>query len=129
MDPELESLLPYLAETKAEIKHAEVRQKNLQARILEIAKEKGMTGEVEFDYAGRFFRANLNIGRVRTRLPNQKEIIEQIRQMLPEGEQTVEHAQTVYDSLKREDTMNDSVTMKEIVPSQPKEEKPVTEGE
>jgi hypothetical protein len=129
MDPELESLLPWLAETKAEIKLAEQRLKNLQTRILAIAKEKNLTGEIEFDYAGRYFRASLNMDRTRHRLPNQKEIIEQIRKMLPEGKQTVQDAQAVYDSLKEEDTMNDSVTLKEVVPSQPKEEKTVIEGE
>jgi hypothetical protein len=67
--------------------------------------------------------------RTRHRLPNQKEIIEQIRKMLPEGKQTVQDAQAVYESLKEEDTMNDSVTLKEVVPSQPKEEKTVIEGE
>jgi hypothetical protein len=125
----MENLLPWLVETKAEIKVAEQRLKNLQNRILEIAKEKRLTGGIDFTYAGRHFRASLNQDRMRSRLPNQKEIIEQIRKMLPEGKQTLETAQSVYESLKEESPMSDSVTTKEINPPTPEEETPVIEGE
>ena len=125
----MENLLPWLVETKAEIKVAEQRLKNLQTRILVIAKEQELSGEISFDYAGRHFIATLNQDRTRHRLPNQKEIIEQIRKMLPEGKQTLEAAQSVYESLKEDAPMNDSVTTKEINPPKPKKEKPVIEGE
>lgn len=119
MDQQLESLLAWFQETKMEISNAKERQKHLQTQILNLAKEKGVRGIVNFDYAGDYFQGSLNIDRTRTKLPTKDEVIEQFRKMLPEGEQTVENAKKLYESLCKEDSMNDSVTVKAVEP--PKE--------
>ena len=115
----METQLAWLQETKLEIKNAQGRLKNLQKQILNHAKENGIRGAVNFDYAGEHYEANLNIDRTRTKLPSKEEVIEQFRKMLPEGMQTVENAKKVYESLQTEAEMNDSVTIKAINP--PKE--------
>ena len=88
------------------------------ADSIEIAKEKGLSGTVRFDYAGMYFEASLNIDRTRTKNPTKSEVIEQFRKMLPEGEQTVENARKVYDSLTSQASQTDSVTSKEVNPPQ-----------
>jgi len=115
----LESLLAWFQETKMEISNAKERQKHLQTQILNLAKEKGVRGIVNFDYAGDYFQASLNVDRTRTKLPTKDEVIEQFRKMLPEGEQTAENAKKLYESLCKDDSMNDSVTVKAVEP--PKE--------
>lgn len=115
----MESLLAWFQETKMEISNAKERQKHLQTQILNLAKEKGVRGIVNFDYAGDYFQASLNVGRTRTKLPTKDEVIEQFRKMLPEGEQTAENAKKLYESLCKDDSMNDSVTVKAVEP--PKE--------
>jgi len=115
----METQLAWLQETKMEIKNAQERLKSLQTQILNNAKENGISGAVNFDYAGEYYQANLNIGRTRAKLPSKDEVIEQFRKMLPEGEQTVENAEKVYKSLVTDAEMNDSVTIKAINP--PKE--------
>jgi PII-like signaling protein len=115
----METQLAWLQETKLEIKNANERLKNLQKQILSYAKENGVRGAVNFDYAGGHYEANLNIDRTRTKLPSKEEVVEQFRKMLPEGMQTVENAKKVYESLQTEAKMNDSVTIKAINP--PKE--------
>ena len=112
----MDSLLAWHEEVKAEKKMAESRQKSLEKQILELAKKKGISGEVAFDYAGRYFRANINIDRTRTKLPTKDEVIEQIRKMLPEEEQTVDNARKVYEGLTKQAPMSDSVTTKEVEP-------------
>lgn len=119
MDQQLESLLAWFQETKMEISNAKERQKHLQTQILNLAKEKGVRGIVNFDYAGDYFQASLNVDRTRTKLPTKDEVIEQFRKMLPEGEQTAENAKKLYESLCKDDSMNDSVTVKAVEP--PKE--------
>ena len=119
MDQQLESLLAWFQETKMEISNAKERQKHLQTQILNLAKEKGVRGIVNFDYAGDYFQASLNVDRTRTKLPTKDEVIEQFRKMLPEGEQTAENAKKLYESLCKDDSMNDSVTIKAVEP--PKE--------
>lgn len=118
-DEKLESLLSWFEETKEEQKVIEARRKALEKQILDHAKENGICGAVRFDYAGRYFEASLNIDRIRTKLPSKKEVIEQFRKMLPEGKQTAEEAQKLYDSLTSEASMTDSVTVKAVDP--PKE--------
>jgi len=115
----MENLLSWFEETKEEQKVIEARRKALEKQILDLAKEKGICGVVPFDYAGRYFEASLNIDRIRTKLPSKKEVIEQFRKMLPEGKQTAEEAQKLYDSLTSEASMTDSVTIKAVDP--PKE--------
>jgi len=115
----METQLAWLQETKLEIKNATERLKNLQKQILSYAKENGIRGAVNFDYAGEHYEASLNIDRTRTKLPSKEEVIEQFRKMLPEGMQTVENAEKVYKSLQTDAEMNDSVTIKAINP--PKE--------
>ena len=115
----METQLAWLQETKLEIKNANERLKNLQKQILSYAKENGVHGAVNFDYAGEHYQASLNVDRSRTKLPSKEEVIEQFRKMLPEGMQTVENAEKVYKSLQTEAEMNDSVTIKAINP--PKE--------
>ena len=115
----MESLLAWFQETKMEISNAKERQKHLQTQILNLAKEKGVRGIVNFDYAGDYFQASLNVDRTRTKLPTKDEVIEQFRKMLPEGEQTAENAKKLYESLCKDDSMNDSVTIKAVEP--PKE--------
>lgn len=115
----MESLLAWFQETKMEISNAKERQKHLQTQILNLAKEKGVRGIVNFDYAGDYFQASLNVDRTRTKLPTKDEVIEQFRKMLPEGEQTAENAKKLYESLCKDDSMNDSVTVKAVEP--PKE--------
>lgn len=112
----MDSLLAWFNETKLEIKVSQERLKRLQTQILSAAKEEGISGVVDFDYAGRHYQARLNIGRSRTKLPTKDEVIEQFRKMLPEGEQTVENATKLYESLCKEDSMKDSVTTKEVDP-------------
>jgi hypothetical protein len=119
VDQNLESLLAWHEEVKAELKSATNRKGALEKQILEIAKERGMRGAVRFDYAGMYFEASLNFDRTRTKNPNKDEVIEQFRKMLPEGEQTVENARKVYDSLTKQASMQDSVTSKAVDP--PKE--------
>ena len=119
MDQQLESLLSWFSETKMEIRNATQRLKNLQTQILSHAKEKGVTGIVNFDYAGDYYQASLNVDRTRTKLPTKDEVIEQFRKMLPEGEQTTENAEKLYASLCKDDSMSDSVTIKAVEP--PKE--------
>ena len=65
-----------------------------------------------------YFEASLNIDRTRTKNPTKSEVIEQFRKMLPEGEQTVENARKVYDSLTSQASQTDSVTSKEVNPPQ-----------
>ena len=65
-----------------------------------------------------YFEASLNIDRTRTKNPTKSEVIEQFRKMLPEGEQTVENARKVYDSLPSQASQTDSVTSKEVNPPQ-----------
>ena len=118
MDQQLESLLSWFQETKMEIKNATQRLSNLQTQILDLAKEKKIFGVVKFDYASDYFEASLNVDRTRTKLPTKDEVIEQFRKMLPEGEQTVENARKVYDSLTSQASQTDSVTSKEVNPPQ-----------
>ena len=115
----METQLAWLQETKLKVKNATERLKNLQKQILSYAKENGIRGAVNFDYAGEHYEASLNIDRTRTKLPSKEEVIEQFRKMLPEGMQTVENAEKVYKSLQTDAEMNDSVTIKAINP--PKE--------
>ena len=115
----LEAYLAWHEEAKAELKNAKERKLALEKQILEIAKEEGIHGAVRFDYAGMHFEASLNIGRTRTKNPTKSEVIEQFRKMLPEGEQTVENARKVYDSLTSQASQTDSVTSKGVDP--PKE--------
>ncbi|MBK38529.1 MAG: hypothetical protein CMB45_06040 [Euryarchaeota archaeon] len=115
----LEAYLAWHEEAKAELKNAKERKQALEKQILELAKEKGMSGAVRFDYAGMYFEASINIDRTRTKNPTKSEVIEQFRKMLPEGEQTVENAREVYDSLTSQASQTDSVTSKEVNP--PKE--------
>ena len=115
----MESLLAWHEEAKLELKNAKDRKGALEQQILALAKEKGLRGAVNFDYAGEYFQASLNFDRTRTKNPNKDEVIEQFRKMLPEGEQTVENARKVYDSLTKQASMNDSVTSKAVDP--PKE--------
>ena len=112
----MDSLLAWHEEAKAEKKAAESRQKSLEKQILELAKKEGISGELAFDYAGRYFKANINIDRTRTKLPTKDEVIEQIRKMLPEEEQTVDNARKVYEGLTKQAPMSDSVTTKEVEP-------------
>ena len=115
----LESLLAWHEEAKEEMKAADNRRKSLEKQILEHAKAKGIRGAVSFDYAGMYFEANINIDRTRTKNPTKDEVIEQFRKMLPEGEQTVENARKVYDSLTKQGSVRDTVTSKSVNP--PKE--------
>ncbi len=119
MDQSLEPLLSWFNETKMEIKIAQQRLKNLQKQILDHAKANNIRGTVDFDYAGDYYQATLNIDRTRTKLPSKDEVIEQFRKMLPEGMQTTENAEKVYKSLETDADMNDSVTIKAVNP--PKE--------
>ena len=112
----MDSLLAWHEEAKAEKKAAESRQKSLEKQILELAKKEGISGELAFDYAGRYFKANINIDRTRAKLPTKDEVIEQIRKMLPEEEQTVDNARKVYEGLTKQAPMSDSVTTKEVEP-------------
>ena len=57
----LEAYLAWHEEAKAELKNAKERKQALEKQILEIAKEKGLSGTVRFDYAGMYFEASLNI--------------------------------------------------------------------
>ena len=82
---------------------------------MEKAKKEGISGEIAFDYAGRYFKANINIGTTRTKLPTKDEVIEQFRKMLPEDKQTVEEAK-VYEGLTKQAPMSNSVTTKEVEP-------------
>lgn len=102
-----------------EIKAATERLGNLQTQILGLAMEKKIFGVVNFDYAGDYFQASLNVDRTRTKLPKKDEVIEQFRKMLPEDKQTTENAKKIYTSLCDEDSpMNDSVTIKPVAPPQ-----------
>ena len=112
----LEAYLAWHEEAKAELKNAKERKQALEKQILEIAKEKGLSGTVRFDYAGMYFEASLNIDRTRTKLPTKDEVIGQFRKMLPEGKRTVEEARKVYDRLTKQAPMSDSVTTKEVEP-------------
>ncbi len=68
----MESLLSWFQETKMEIKDATERLGNLQKQILNLAKEKKIFGIVNFDYAGDYFQASLNVDRTRTKLPTKR---------------------------------------------------------
>jgi hypothetical protein len=115
----MESLLSWFQETKMEIIDAKERLGNLQTQILNLAMEKKIFGIVNFDYAGDYFQASLNVDRTRTKLPKKDEVIEQFRKMLPEDKQTTENAKKIYTSLCDEDSpMNDSVTIKPVAPPQ-----------
>jgi len=115
----MDSLLAWHEEAKAELKVVKSRKDALEKQILEMAKKQGITGEIAFDYAGHYFKANINIDRTRTKLPTKDEVIEQIRTMLPEGERTVDNARKVYEGLTKQAPMSDSVTTKAVDP--PKE--------
>ncbi len=112
----MDSLLAWHEEAKAELKTVTDRKKALEKQILELAKKEGISGEIAFNYAGRYFKANINIDRTRTKLPTKDEVIEQIRKMLPEEEQTVDNARKVYEGLTKQAPMSDSVTTKEVEP-------------
>ena len=112
----MDSLLAWHEEAKAELKAVTDRKKALEKQILEKAKKEGISGEISFDYAGRYFKANINIDRTRTKLPTKDEVIEQFRKMLPEEEQTVDNARKVYEGLTKQVSMSDSVTTKEVEP-------------
>jgi outer membrane PBP1 activator LpoA protein len=106
--------LAWLAEAKEEMKIVERRVKALQQKILEAAKELKMRGKVEFNYAGKYYEASLNIDRIRIKNPTIDDLKERIRKLLPEGEQTAENADKEWKSLCVEAPMNDSVTLKEV---------------
>ena len=112
----MDSLLAWHEEAKVELKTVTDRKKALEKQILELAKKEGISGEIAFNYAGRYFKANINIDRTRTKLPTKDEVIEQIRKMLPEEEQTVDNARKVYEGLTKQAPMSDSVTTKEVEP-------------
>lgn len=114
----MDSLLAWHEEAKAELKAVTDRKKALEKQILEKATKEGISGEIAFDYAGRYFKANINIDRTRTKLPTKDEVIEQFRKMLPEGKRTVEEARKVYDRLTKQAPMSNSVTTKAVEPPQ-----------
>lgn len=113
MTQDIEAKLSHFNEAKEEIRLLKQNIAALEEDILRILKDKGKPpSEVSFAYAGRFYRAVINIDRTANRAPNQEDTIEAIRKMMPEGEQTTEKAKAHYQSLYKEKPVRDSVTIR-----------------
>ena len=115
MTQEIEAKLSHLNEAKEELRLLQKHVVALESDILRtIQEEECPPSAVNFSYAGGYYRANINIGRVMSRAPNQKETIEAIRKLLPDGEQTTKAAEAHYQSLYQERPIRDSVTIKAV---------------
>lgn len=113
MTQDIEAKLSHYNEAKEELKLLRKNVEALENDILRILKEKGNPpNEIPFDYAGGSYRAVINIDRTMSRAPNQEETIEAIRKLLPEGEQTTEKAQALYQTLYQERPVRDSVIIR-----------------
>lgn len=123
MSDEMTDKLIWLNELKEESKLLKKKMDALETELLELAKETELAPAVSscrFDYGGRHFEANLNTGRIANRAPNQKTVLNIIRNLLPIEERTEIMAQKIYDSHREDKPIVDSVTIREVTP-------PVTE--
>ena len=113
MTQEIVDKLAWLVEHRAEVAQLNRTIESLEKEILELAKKSEVDGKVEFNYAGRSYRASLNTGRVSPRL-DQSATLKAIKDLLPEGKQTEEAAKKHLESYRVEKPMKDSVTTREI---------------
>lgn len=116
--------LIWLNELKEESKLLKQKQEALERELLELAKETDLTQAVRslrFDYGGRHYEANLNVGRIANRAPNQKAVLNIIRNLLPPEDRTEIAALKIYDSHREEKPVVDSVTIREVNPPKAEE--------
>ena len=124
MSDEMTDKLIWLNELKEESKLLKQKQEALERELLELAKETDLTQAVRslrFDYGGRHYEANLNVGRIANRAPNQKAVLNIIRNLLPPEDRTEIAALKIYDSHREEKPVVDSVTIREVNPPKAEE--------
>ena len=124
MSDEMTDKLIWLNELKEESKLLKQKQEALERELLELAKETDLTQAVRslrFDYGGRHYEASLNVGRIANRAPNQKAVLNIIRNLLPPEDRTEIAALKIYDSHREEKPVVDSVTIREVNPPKAEE--------
>ena len=115
MTQEIEAKLSHYNEAKEELRLIQAQVKALEKDILREIKESGETKkDIPFDYAGGYYRATIRIDGTRHLAPRKEEIIEAIRTMMPEDEQTTEKAEAYYESLYSDRPVPDKVSIKAV---------------
>ncbi len=111
----IEAKLSHYNEAKEELKIIQAHVKALEKDILREIKESGGTeSDIPFDYAGGYYRATVRIDGTRHLAPLKTEIIEAIRKLMPEDEQTTEKAEAYYNSLYSDRPVPDKVSIKPV---------------
>lgn len=115
MTQDIEVKLSHLNEAREELKLVQAQVKALEKDILREIKESGKaTEDIPFNYAGGYYRAAIRIGGTRHLAPLKAEVIEAIRQLMPEDEQTTEKAEAFYESLYSDRPVPDKVSIKAV---------------
>ena len=115
MTQDIEVKLSHLNEAREELKLVQAQVKALEKDILREIKESGEAKEaIPFDYAGVYYRATIRIDGTRHLAPRKTEIIEAIRKLMPEDEQTTEKAEAFYESLYSDRPVPDKVSIKAV---------------
>lgn len=115
MTQDIEAKLSHYNEAMEELRIVQAQVKALEKDILREIKESGeIRNDIPFEYAGGYYRATIRIDGTRHLAPLKKEVIEAIRQMMPEDEQTTEKAEAFYESLYSHRPVPDKVSIKAV---------------